>query len=353
METPNEHDMLDAFADGELDEAQHADAAERFRKDTESRAYAEDVLKLKRSLTSMWASESAPTQVRERVGDALARADSAQAASAGVDLQDAKLPRSAWSPRRVSMFMTAAAVVLAATVWQLWPEKRTQSVQLDRMSLRDVSSAIAIHRSTATSGLNANERIAAVSEDEAQRTLSKALDITVLAPDLGHHGFAFTGARQCVVEGLPAAHVVYRHDASRLTLSLFSIPKLEKLRPRLSVAGVLDVFEARDKDLTTLAWHVGPATYVACTALPTVELLPVLGLPTPTARADLFQPDQETLVSLVMGEVLGYDTSRSAADPVAQPESTRSVGRRPPVPTMADGAKWIVLIRRAIVMGCS
>jgi len=354
METPNDHDLLDAFADGELDETQHAEAAERFRQDAESRAYVDDVTRLRESLRAMWSSESAPVAVRRQVREALGHVDVDEAAPVDEDSECGDVPGLAWSPWRVPLAAVAATIVLGITVWLLWPPERGRPVQVSPMVVRDVSTAVKLYREAAADELGADARIEATTETEARRALSSDLEIKVLVPDLSSRGFVFAGAGRCVVEEMPAAHAWYRREDGRAALSLFSAKKIEKLRSGGVAAGVLEVFVARRKDLTALAWHAGPATYVACADLPTGELMSVLGLSNATARVDWPLDDLPEFGSLVMNPPPSYDEARPVMDQAPQGSPTVTpVARRSARPGVPPGLQWIGLIRRAIVMGCS
>jgi len=361
METPDEHDLLDAFADGELDETQHADAAERFRDDAECRRYASSVSRLRGSLAAMWSAESAPAPVRERLSEVLTQTGSpaltTESPNCVSEPLDSKAWRTTWSPRRVSMFAMAATIVLVTLIWQLWPQQRPPTVQVTRVSPRTLLTVTNLHtKALAAGGVLGEDRLIATTEAEARRILSQALEIPVLAPDLSGQGFAFLGATQCVIGRLPAAHLLYRRDQGGVLLSLFSVRKLEMLRSHVMAAGVLEVFEAETKSVTSLAWHSGPATYMACASLPSVQLRSVLGLsPLSATQSRRFGPVSNDARALATSEVSEYDALRRASTTAApeQREPANVVSQRRPPSEAARHLEWIAIVQRAIVMGCS
>ena len=360
METPEEHDQLDAFADGELDETLHADAANRFRDDPESQKYASGVSRLKGSLTTMWSAESAPKRVRGRLSEVLAQAETPEARAEplgrAVGTAHRKIRRSTWSPRRVSMLAMAATVVLVALIWQLLPQQRMPTVQVTKVSPRAMLTVTDQHgEAIDAGGVFVENRLIATTESEAERILSLALEIPVLAPDLSERGFAFLGAARCLIGRLPAAHLLYRHEQSEVLLSLFSVRKLERLRSRVTAAGVLEVFEAETKGLTSLGWHSGPATYLACASLRPAQLRSVLRLSLSVTQSWNHWPEGKGVPSLVMSEVSEYDaleqSGAAEADGPRKPANAPSPRRG--ATEFARCVEWIALVQRAIVMGCS
>lgn len=176
MGTPDEHDLLDAFADGELDDTRNADAAEHFRGDPECRRYASGVARLKGSLAAMWSAESAPAHLRERVRELLAQAETPAARTESPDRASAppapKTRRTTWSPRRVSMLAMTATVVLVALIWQLWPEQRLPMVQVTKVAPRILQTVTDQHgKALAAGGVSAENKLIATTEREAQRIL--------------------------------------------------------------------------------------------------------------------------------------------------------------------------------------
>jgi len=360
MKTPDEHDLLDAFADGELDETEHPDAAGRFRNDPECREYASNVSRLKDSLAAMWSEESAPAHVRERLHELLSRtgshADAAVPANGAPGPADSQAWRATWSPRSVSMLAMAATIILAALIWQLWPAQRAPSVWVTRVSPRILRTATNLHDEVlAAGGALGEDRLIGTTEAEAQRLLSQALEIPVLAPDLSAQGYAFVGATQCVIGRLPAAHLLYRNNQTEVLLSLFSVRKLEMLPSRVAAAGALEVFEAETKGETAIAWHSGPATYLACAMLPPVQLRSVLGLSSLAALQSGHFELVHDVAALVGSEVPEYDAVQRVSDDEAPggQEPAHAVPQWRRERKFPGQAEWIALVRRAIVMGCS
>lgn len=306
MDSPDHDDRLDMYADGELDAEKHAADVEGIEANPDQKAYVHGVRHLKNSLSAHWSGEKAPP-------------DAGPTVCAALDAIDHDLGAGHGPPRHCSRRLMAgpavaiaAGLALAFGAWQWWPAPPGQKIQLVSIEANRLSTATDAHQEivaayVAHGSQEPPDALLASSREDARRVLSDNLGLPIQAPNLKRAGFDFFGSRQCLVERMPAAQLVYRHEKSGVLLSLFTAARLHYLGQPSRAHGVREVFFAEPDGLTTLAWNVGGATYLACAALPQSEVLSALGMANAVVRAaGLFRAAQR-LAEIVTPPLPRYD----------------------------------------------
>lgn len=358
MSKPTDHDLLDAFADGELDEAEHAEVLNRLRDDPECQTHVEGVTRMREALTTMWRSETAPDGARERVRAALRNANEkipvgARRADGGAFRLRPHPYGHVWSPWRVCVVGLAACAALVVVSWQFWPEGRKTRASVIDIPARLVSSANELHRATdpQTTSHVPTDRTA------VQTALSAQLGLEVFAPDLGAHGYVFRSGRTCMVEDVPGAHLVYEHEKSHALLSVFSVPRIEWLRSPPPSPGVRQVFASDDGGLNTVVWHDRGQTFLVAGTVKRSDILTLLDMVELALRAGTSDAPGGAGIRFAAGTLSDYDApvrDESGLDP----ESTlradvRRTSRRGRAEPQGIGSVWIGPVWQTIVMGRS
>jgi len=352
MDSPNRDDLLDRYADGELDAEEHAADVEEIEADPDQMAYVHGVRHLKNSLSAHWSGETAPSNAGPTVRATLDAIDQELGEAHG---PPSPTTRSLWAGPVLAL---AAGLALAFGVWQWWPAPQKQKIQLVSIAANRVSTATDAHQEivsayAAYGSKKLPDALLASSREDARRVLSDNLGLPIQAPDLTGAGFGFLGFRQCMVERMPAAQLVYRHEKSGVLLSLFTASKLHHLGPTSRVGGVREVFFAEPDGMTTLAWNANGATYLACAALPRSEVLSALGMANAVVRtAGLYRAAQR-LAKIVTPPVPEYDVHGNVpfAAPTRLEGRSTSAAREPARPLPVR--QWINLLSRAMIMGYS
>lgn len=352
MDSPNRDDLVDRYADGELDAEKHVADVEGIEADPDQMAYVHGVRHLKNSLSAHWSGEKAPANAEPTVRAALDAIDHELGEAHG---PPSPTTRSLWT---VPVLAIAAGLALAIGVWQWWPTPPKQEIQLVSIAANRLSTATDAHKEivsayAAHGSKEPPDALLASSREDARRVLSDNLGLPVQAPDLNRAGFKFLGARQCMVERMPAAQLVYRHEKSGVLLSLFTASQLHHLGKTSRVRGVREVFFAEPDGMTTLAWNANGATYLACAALPRSEVLSALGMADAVVRtAGLYRAAQR-LAEIVTHPIPGYDVLENvpSASPTRLEDRSTPAAREPTRPRPVR--QWINLLSRAIIMGYS
>lgn len=262
-----------AFADGELEVEQNLEALEHLNMCPACASRVTAVNSLKPALRRAYGDVTAPRHLHERVLSAL---------EAEVGSRDAPAYASAvrrWRSRLMVPIGVAAALLVAAGMWQYWPRSEPRlnvvSVVPGRVvaDVREQHRYCVSHRGESHNDVSLPRDFRIIAE-----RLSARLGMGVIAPDLSAFGVELVGADSCGMMGRPGAHVLYRSVSTGRMLSVFTVNRLAGLGPE-SGDGAVDgaLLVSSDGSPCVVAWHDGPQTYLVCADVPEATLLEIGG----------------------------------------------------------------------------
>lgn len=290
MDCERYHEVLEAYADGELDAVAHPDAVRHLDACHACRERVDDLHRMKAALKRTWGLDTAPEPVRRRVVAAIdavpepvgsgrsARRDFG-AGRAGPSRPDRRMPA-------LIAVGLAAAVVLAVAAWMNRPPSSGPRPTVTMIPSQLVADVRERHNSCVAREHGGHH---AADLPRAPRAIAthfgRLMELSVIAPDLSSHGFELIGADSCAIQSGPTCHVLYRSLQSGAYLSVFTTRRLERLRFGPTRRGVRDYLAVADRGLGVLAWNDGPQTYLACGPFSVDELMGMMNT-VRTARRD-------------------------------------------------------------------
>lgn len=291
---------LDAYADGEVEEAAGLVIQDHVKDCEQCRHRVEAVAAMKSALVRHWSLQAGPEGLRGRVLGAVEEA--ARGRGAVGRRPDAPVLSSYRGfapggtgpvPRRIllerpwvcrAMAMTAlAAAIVATMVW--WRPANPVSVSQKLVVVvpdRAVLGVREAHASWERESAGGDRKAMLVSSPSAlAEQLSTTLELEVAVPDFSASGFALVGGGLSDVAGLPAAHVKYLRERPVSVLSFFTTLRNERMSSTVGdQKGGREFFVSRDDpqgtDSTVVAWNSGRQTYAVCAHLPREDLIAIV-----------------------------------------------------------------------------
>lgn len=282
--------FVGAFADGELEVVQNAEALEHLNMCPSCAQRVAAVGVLRSAVNSAYGEEKAPAQLRQRVRAAL---NDELTAAKKPAIRSGSGRRSPVIARLTIPLGMAAAIVFAAGVWFSQAPTAPPHGTLTVVPGRVVADVREQHERCVHAGRPHHDESLGRDFSTIATRLGRILDMTVLVPDLTSFGFDLIGADRCGIRGRSGAHVLYRGRSNGSFLSVFSVARMASMRSEtVEQRNGNELLVAADEPLCVVAWHDGPQTYVFSAQLPTAEMVDlasyvrVAGLPTLSAMGD-------------------------------------------------------------------
>ncbi len=255
-----------AFADGELDTAINVEALEHLNFCESCATKVANIQKMKATLARMFAQERSPALLADRVRGRLR------------EHADGSVVRFRLLQRWVVPFGIAAAVAVVWFASMLTTGGKAGYVSGPKSTVEAqwVNTARMQHQGCTKMGPKHHNRDLPIDSAGIERVLGEKFGFPVLAPDLSSAGFVLLGADTCGLNGIPGAHVIYRHGKDGWFLSVFSLAGLSPIKPTegFSVGGH-SAFVSTDPGFTVISWQESGVTYVFCgkTSISSLEQL--------------------------------------------------------------------------------
>lgn len=274
---------INAFADGELDVRQNAEALEHVNTCTTCAGRVAQIASMKAALKRTCSDVHAPPALQDKIRSL---------SDAGTELS--RVARPSHQPvllaglrlRTAVPLAMAASLVLAALLWQNWPQVGPTSADIAAIAGGIAEDVRQQHRLCASDGgLSHHDESLTRDPRKIAELLTRDLGLAILVPDLSTRGFELVGADRCGIMGRRGSHVLYRAAGGGAMLSAFTVGRLAALDPGIGDATPDDrCYVSFDDSVGVVAWHDGPQTHVLCAELP-AAILQELVVVARTARA--------------------------------------------------------------------
>jgi anti-sigma factor RsiW len=273
MDCRDFHNLVEPFADGELDAAQRAAAEGHVGGCASCAARVAEVRRLSTAMRRAFGESPAPPALRHRV--ALAISSAAEPAAAE--------PRSVTQgPSRWWLAPLAAAALLG-----FFMVNRESTPSADDHGVVAVGEDPAESVSRVVTGLRVLHRQATLAAATpidpgpgttpcgVEREMSRRMCQKVVAPDFSGHGMSLVKADRCDVVGAVGVQVVYRCGTSGTTYSVFTLPRDVPIGAcDVETPGGRQYFVTCDEnELIVVAWQDDTQTYALCAPRPSEVLL--------------------------------------------------------------------------------
>ncbi|MCP4247417.1 MAG: hypothetical protein GY778_10255 [bacterium] len=217
--------FVGAFTDGELDTQANAEALEHLNMCPDCAARVGGVQHMKQALARMFASETAPAGLTDRIQQLLHDAGSTASTSIPVSPpQPVSTGRHrSWRHRILVPLSMAAAVVTAVGAWQFFDSSEPMPGSTTTIRGRFASATRKLHNHCAGFGPKHHDPSLGRDPGKIAETLSDRLDVPVIVPDLSRHGYEMLGADRCGIERRRGGHALYRRQRDGRMLSVFTV----------------------------------------------------------------------------------------------------------------------------------
>lgn len=285
---------LETYADGELDVHAHEETVNHFQSCQPCQDRITQIQQMKTSLERLWATTSAPVDLREKITAALDQErlpvllTEDETTNRSLEHIESKttIPVRSGFRRWMMPATIAAAIVIALTILPGRNSRSSTSFTLVSVPANSVEAVIDQHRICSMGGglLHHDETLSLDLNTIAQR-LGEKVGMPIFVPDFSAKGYVMVGANRCGIGKRPGSHILYRAETGTL-LSVFTVHRLEGLTADPSDGNQDQHYYVSEvQDTCVVAWHQESESHVLCGKIAQSELIDLIeGVRTASAR---------------------------------------------------------------------